>query len=583
MLIPEELKFLFSKIQIHGRKKLYFGAAGTLIAACIAAVIPYIYGRLVDIALKPDSSFKIILAIVFLWLFLSLLRNLLDYFGEEISGKIAVDMHSNLHIAISSHLLSLPLSFHKEKKLGAVMERVRTGIERITFTIIQDIGFYFLPQIISFFVALLILLFVQWQLSLILVAASFIYVIITVKYVGKITKTQQEMHRAYDNAYGDVWDAALNAQAVKSTANEEFERKKNIKNFHIAGAALKKHFSLWQWLNLWQSMIFTFGFVAVMAGGILMLRNNILSPGKLIMFVGYIGLLTSPLSQLANHYRRGKSAIVAFRRLMKYYAVGPEKDFAGAVKLEEIKGKVAFENACFAYKKDREILKNISFEVDAGETVAIVGESGVGKTTIVDLIGRYYFPTKGRILIDGIDIRKIKLKFLRENMALVPQEVLLFNDSVKNNIRYGKIQATDEEIYEAAKAANAYEFIENFPKKYEQIVGERGIKLSAGQKQRIAIARAVLRNPKILILDEATSALDSVSEKFVQEALEKLIKNRTTFVIAHRLSTIKNADKIIVLEKGQIAEMGNHEELMKNPEGIYRNFWELQSAIQKIE
>jgi subfamily B ATP-binding cassette protein MsbA len=236
----------------------------------------------------------------------------------------------------------------------------------------------------------------------------------------------------------------------------------------------------------------------------------------------------------------------------------------------------------FGYKKQKAVVRNISFEVEVGESVALVGESGVGKTTLVDLVGRYYLPSRGRILIDGVDIRKIKLKSLRNQMAVVPQEVLLFNDTIKNNIRYGRTTATDEGVVAAAKVANAHEFIEGFPKKYDQLVGERGVKLSTGQKQRVAIARAILRNPKILILDEATSALDSASEKLVQEALRKLIKGRTTFIIAHRLSTIQHADKIIVLEKGKIAEMGTHQELMKNPKGIYRNFWELQTAIQSV-
>jgi len=214
-------------------------------------------------------------------------------------------------------------------------------------------------------------------------------------------------------------------------------------------------------------------------------------------------------------------------------------------------------------------------------TVLIVGESGVGKSTFVNLIGRYYIVKDGKVFIDGVDIKKIQLKSLRLQMAIVPQEVLLFNDTIKNNIRYGNIESSDEEIVEAARAANAHEFIDAFPKKYDQLVGERGVKLSTGQKQRIAIARAILRNPKILILDEATSALDSVSEKLVQEALDRLIKGRTTFVIAHRLSTIQRADKIIVVKKGKIVEMGTHSELMQDLEGIYRNFWELQSAMQK--
>ena len=207
----------------------------------------------------------------------------------------------------------------------------------------------------------------------------------------------------------------------------------------------------------------------------------------------------------------------------------------------------------------------------------------MGKTTFADLISRYFEPLEGRILLDDIDLKDLNLKWLRRQIAVVPQEVMLFNDTVRNNIAYGNQSAPFEKIAASAQAANAHQFIEKFPDKYEQRVGERGVKLSTGQKQRLAIARAILRDPKILILDEATSSLDSASERLVQEALAHLVKGRTTFVIAHRLSTIMNADKIVVLEKGKVAEMGTHSELMKNPDGIYRNFWEMQTAIQKVK
>ena len=373
----------------------------------------------------------------------------------------------------------------------------------------------------------------------------------------------------------------LNVQAVKSATNEDFELKRNKSNFNLAGRIFKNWRIIWQKMNLWQRLILSFSFIAVFSSGIVMLRLGDLTPGKLIMFVGYMGLLTAPLSQLTEQYRMAKTATFSFRRAMKYFYITSERDMVKSVILKEIQGRVEFKNVNFGYKKDGLTLKNITFIAEPGETIALVGESGVGKSTFVNLIGRYYIVKDGKVFIDGVDIKKIQLKSLRLQMAIVPQEVLLFNDTIKNNIRYGNIESSDEEIVEAARAANAHEFIDAFPKKYDQLVGERGVKLSTGQKQRIAIARAILRNPKILILDEATSALDSVSEKLVQEALDRLIKGRTTFVIAHRLSTIQRADKIIVVKKGKIVEMGTHSELMQDLEGIYRNFWELQSAMQK--
>jgi len=408
------------------------------------------------------------------------------------------------------------------------------------------------------------------------------YVLVTIFYTKNIIKKQKEMHRNWEKSYGDLWDSVLNTETVKASTNEDFERRRNRQNFSRAERVFNDWRSIWQKMGFWQKLIFSLSFIGIFSAGIAMLRFGLLTPGKLIMFVGYTSLLTSPLSHLAQQYRMTKSAVYSFRRAMKYYDVLPEKDYPNSLEIEDFKGKIVFEKVSFGYKKERPVIRNISFKVESGETVALVGESGVGKSTLIGLIGRYYFPNAGRILIDDIDIKKINLRFLRGKIGVVPQEVLLFNDTVKNNIRYGRIDANDEEIVIAAKAANAHEFIEKFPRGYNQLVGERGIKLSTGQKQRVAIARAILRDPKILILDEATSALDSVSEKLVQEALKKLISGRTTFIIAHRLSTIQHADKIIVLEKGKIAEMGNHKELMRNPKGIYRNFWELQTAIQKV-
>lgn len=567
--------------QIEDRKKIYLGMGAALISAAITAAIPYIYGRLVDVAVVPNSPIEMIAAFILLWLALSLLGDSLNRLANRYSYELATDVTNDLIVDLFHHLLSLPLKFHKEKKMGKVMRRAQRGIDQL-YNLIEGTIFSFLPALISLIIALIILLFVEWRLSLILLAASLIYVIITIFHTKEIIRKQKAMERGWERAYGDLWDSVSNVHAVKSAVAEEFERRRNRRNFGSAGRIYKNWLFLWQKMNFKQRIVFSLSFIAVFGIGVIMLRNGLLTPGKLVMFVGYTALLTSPLAQLADQYRTARTAITAFKRAVKYYAIAPEKDWAWAKKLKEIKGKVVFENVSFGYKKDHLILKNISFEVQPGEVVAIVGKSGVGKTTLTDLISRYHLPLKGRILIDDFDIRKIELKSLRSQIALVPQEVLLFNDTVKNNIRYSKQNASEAEIVAAAQAANASEFIEKFPKKYEQIVGERGIKLSTGQKQRIAIARAILRNPKILILDEATSALDSVSEKLIQEALKKLIAGRTTFIIAHRLSTIQHADKIIVLEKGKIAEMGNHKELMKKPDGIYRNFWELQTAIGKI-
>jgi len=297
------------------------------------------------------------------------------------------------------------------------------------------------------------------------------------------------------------------------------------------------------------------------------------------MFVGYISLAYRPFGMVADYYRTMRTGLTAIERARKLLKIEPEP-YQRDKKLKNIQGAIEFSNVSFGYQDHQKVLSDISFKVKPGEIVALVGESGVGKTTLADLISGYYWPSQGKIFVDGQDISKVSLKSLRENIALVPQEITLFNDTIKNNIRYGKTKATEQEIIEAARAAHAHEFIQKFPKKYEQLVGERGIKLSTGQKQRAAISRALLRNPKILILDEATSSLDSATEKLVQEALWRLIKGRTAFIIAHRLSTIQKADKIIVLEKGRIIEEGDHQELISKG-GVYQKLSELQSTVIK--
>ncbi len=578
MQFSKELKFVLT--QIENRRKFYFGVAVAVLSSVIVAFIPYIYGRLVDAAIAPVAQLKIVIGLILLWLAFTFTDGLLDRFVSRYSFELSTDVTNKLLVNLFTHILNLPMSFHKSKKTGKVMRQAQRGIDEL-YDLIEKTAFSFLPAVFTFLVAMIILFFVQWQLGLILFAISAAYVLVTLFFTKDIVKKQKNMHAGWEKAYGELFDSVSNVQTVKASAAEEFEYRRNVQNFNIAGNIYKKWRNLWTRMGFWQQLIFALGFIAVFVTGVAMLRAGLLTPGRLIMFVGYTSLLTSPLSRLADQYRQARTAIFAFRRAAKYFDMAPEKDLYGAKEIGEIKGSVVFENVSFGYKKNRRIVKNISFSVEPGQTVALVGESGVGKTTVVDLVGRYFLPQDGKIFIDGVNIKKLKLKSLRAQLALVPQEVLLFNDTIKNNICYGNSKATDKQIVEAAKAANADEFIENFSQKYKQMVGERGIKLSTGQKQRVAIARAILRNPKILILDEATSALDSVSEKLVQDALAHLIAGRTTFVIAHRLSTIQHTDKIIVLEKGEIAEQGSHQDLMRNPAGIYRNFWEMQMAIQK--
>jgi len=306
-------------------------------------------------------------------------------------------------------------------------------------------------------------------------------------------------------------------------------------------------------------------------------RDGLVTTGQIVSVIAYLGLINVPMRRIGMHIDHYRRWMGVFKRGYNLLDEETEPyDKKGAIKLGEVKGEVEFRNIDFCYHETRRVLKNISFKAGEGEVLALVGESGVGKSTMMDLISRYNIPTSGKIFLDGVDIQKIDLRDLRKQIAIVPQEVSLFNDTLRNNIIYGKLDAGENEICQVVKAANADEFINNFPNKLDQEVGERGVKLSTGQKQRVAIARAILKNPKILILDEATSALDSRSEMLVQQALKRLIRGRTTFIIAHRLSTIMHADKILVIDKGEIIEQGKHEELIKN-KGLYYKLFTLQS------
>jgi len=577
-LSSPEFKILAKELRKQ-RGIIFIGILAAVIASSISVVIPYLYGRLTDLALSGEVSLATIAGAFGFWLLIDILQGLLHRFVSLTSTKLSSAMWGSLVVDAATHLLELPLAFHREKKMGKVLNRITRGLDEI-WEVFENVVFSLAPDFLALFFALAVSLFVEWRMASTLFIMIVIYAFLSIKMVQPIIKEQPKMHRAWEHAYGELWDSVLNVETVKSQTAERFERRKLSKEFSIANVTYRRWMALWQNMSFWQGMVFAFGFVAIFASGVLLMRQGVLSPGKLLMFIGYMNLATSPLARLANQYRQIRRAVIGIKRSLSVFKVKPESDLPGATDIGALSGEVVFDQVSFRYGKKQPILKDISFKVKPGEVVAFVGESGVGKTTMTNLLLRYWLPEKGKIYVDGKDISKITYRSLRKQMAVVPQEVILFNDTVKNNIRYGKADATDQEIISAAKVANAHEFIEKFPKKYDQLVGERGIKLSTGQKQRVAIARAILRNPRILILDEATAALDSASEKLVQEALWRLIKGKTTFIIAHRLSTIAKADKIIVLEKGRVVESGTHRQLIEK-RGLYFKFWNLQTSLGK--
>ena len=560
------------------KAKVYLISLIAFLGSFIAAIIPYLYGRLVDVAVSEFTNFQLIGGILLLWLILSLIGDWLDRVARYRGYDIAIDIENDFRLKIASHLLYLPLSFHKNKKMGEIVQRVSRGADYLE-TIISNVVFNFGPSFLTVIAALIIMSFVEWHLALLLFLILILYSLASIWKTKAIVKVQKKMNKAYEKAHGDLYDSILNIQTVKSFTNEQKEEEKAYRDFKIKASQQYKLFlNSWRDLGAWQQAIFSVGFVLIFGLAIYFLNIGNITPGQLVMFVGYVSLVYSPFGMLANNYRIIRTGLTAIQRAVKLLNAKQELYQKDKKEFKNIRGSVDFQNVSFSYQKNKNVLKGINFKIKPGQMVALVGESGVGKTTLIDLISRYYIPKQGKILVDEQNIAEISLESLRKQIAIVPQEVTLFNDTIKNNIRYGRQKATDVEIIEASKAAHVHKFVQKFDKKYDQLVGERGIKLSTGQKQRVAIARAILRNPSILILDEATSSLDSATEKLVQEALAKLIKGRTTFVIAHRLSTIQKADLILVLEKGCIVEEGDHRELIDKG-GVYKKLNQLQATI----
>lgn len=558
-------------------KKLFFlDMLCAFTAAGVDLVFPVIVSFLLDEAIAGGAaSINIIIKIGIGLLALYFLQYGCNYFvtawGHIMGARMEYDMRND----IFNHLQKLSFSFYDNNKTGQLMSRIVNDlfdIAELAHHGPEELFISFIKIVGSF----LILLSVDWKLTLIVFAFIPPMALFAFIYNKKMRAVFMRNRQKIADVNSQLEDSIAGVRVVKSFSNEAIEMNKfnkgNQEFLHTKEESYGYMGKFFSGVTLFQGIIYV---ITVISGALLMKTGSV-RPTDLVTFLLYINTLLNPIRTLINFTEQFQKGMTGFERFLDILDTEPDiVDKKDSIELKKVKGKITFKNVSFKYNDSRYVLENINLNVEPGETIALVGPSGGGKSTICSLIPRFYEVTEGQILLDDIDIRDIKLRSLRKNVGVVQQDVYLFAGTVMENIRYGKPDATEEEVIEAAKKANAHDFIMELEDGYNTYVGERGVKLSGGQKQRISIARVFLKNPPVLILDEATSALDNESEKIVQDSLEKLSQNRTTFVIAHRLSTIKNAKTILVLTDEGIVEKGNHQELLNN-NGVYARLYNAQ-------
>jgi ABC transporter fused permease/ATP-binding protein len=561
------------------RHKYYLGLFFLFLTGITALVFPKLVGDMVDTAeeamLQDIDRIALILFLVFL------LQSIFSFFRIYLFVNVTEHVLADLRKDTYNRLIRLPMSFFSQNRVGDMNSRIATDINMLSDTFTTVVA-EFLRQSMLIVGGIAFLAYTSIELTLVMLGIVPLVAVFAVVFGRMIRRISKETQDRIAESNTIVEETLAGISNVKSFANEVFESARYAKSTQaiiekaLQGARARGFFASFIIFCLFGSI------VGVVWYGARLVNQDEMTFGNLIQFVLYSVFVGASIGGIAEMYAQIQKAIGAAERILQIMDETPEPYQAQAeTNVVSISGSVKFADVQFRYpsRPDVSVLNGVSFEAKQGETVALVGPSGSGKSTIASLVLRFYEPNSGLITIDGIDSRKFGLEFLRNQMAIVPQDVILFGGTIRENIEYGKPGATMDEIEEAARKANAQQFIESFPEKYDTIVGERGIQLSGGQRQRIAIARAVLKDPKILILDEATSSLDSESERLVQEALDKLMVGRTSIVIAHRLSTIRKADRILVLDKGSISENGRHEELLAKENGLYKSLLELQMEI----
>ena len=525
-----------------------------------------------DVLVRKDLSYLRLVCIGALLLYI--LRAFATYYTNILSARISGNMTMKIRGDMYERVQNMSYDFFTESKTGDLMSRFGVDTEKALNVLVGS--FRAFADFIQIIICIFIVFFTNAKLAIISLILVPLVSKILKKYSGRLRNTGKDIQESFGKLNTILQEGIGGVKVIKAFAAENYEVEKyknenlNNFNFYIKNRRLDARIKpIIEYMNI--SIVIGILYY----GGTLIIRDK-MSSGDLMKFITAFSLVAEPLKRLSDYLNGLNTSIPAVDRLYEIIDLNTNiKNKENPIIPEKIVGQVEIQNVDFSYSTDRKVIKNLNLSVKKGEMVALVGQSGSGKSTLVNLLPRFYDVIKGSIKIDGIDIRDIDLYTLRKNIGIVPQETFLFSGSVRDNIIYGKRDASDDEVIGALKMANAYNFVIELPEGLNTEVGERGVLLSGGQKQRLAIARAILENPPIMILDEATSALDTESERLVQDALDKLMTNRTTFVIAHRLSTILHADKIVVMENGEIKEIGTHEELLRK-RGIYTKLYETQ-------
>nr|WP_199330467.1 ABC transporter ATP-binding protein [Microcoleus sp. FACHB-68] len=548
---------------------------GTIVCLSLLQVLlPQITRYVIDTVI-PEKKFHYLPWVAGSILFISFLIGVLNFFRSYMMSLFGQRTIDHIRNDLYKHLQKLSIGFFNSQRTGDLMTRLSQNVNTIGNLVTADIA-DILADSFTFVVIVSYLITADWQLTLLLLITWPLIIYLTQVFGKSMREAYFDVQIQAAAVNDHLQDTISNINIIKSFGNEQYEinrfsqQSRNYRDANIRATRLwSVFFPLIDILNnLSTVIVLVFGSWEVMVGR--------LTIGELAAFLAYINQMNQPIRRFSKVINLMQRVVVALDRIFEIFDTKPEVvEKEEAVSLTSLKGSLKFEDVEFAYNSEKPVLDNFNLEIKTGMTVALVGSSGAGKSTVAKLAARFYDPQKGRILIDEYDLRDVSLESLREQMGIVSQETLLLYGTVRDNIAYGKLDATDQEIEEAAKAANAHDFIVSFPDGYNSLISERGVNLSGGQKQRLAIARVLLKNPQFIVLDEATSALDTESESLIQESLEKLFKGRTSLVIAHRLSTIQQADLIVVMEHGRIVETGTHAELLSK-EGRYAHLHALQ-------